>query len=351
VLTRLLARLNPARRPRAAPRVIKHAARYLPSRLRVHQRLVEDFVGRHTGIATDGLAAVATSGPPAVGKSTRLGELGYGAEWRRIDSDVFKLMLIEHDLHSGDLAVPDEVGDLVLADGEGIMPLEMSGLYHRESTVIADRAQEICMAARENVIVEGTLSWDGLAPRLVGDLVTHGYESLDVVLVEVPLETALDRAGAHSLVARTPEGRSRRPFHTRRDHPRSVPDRHCDHVRRQRSGPRREGASGPPRRETQVMNKDRCASASGVLTRSTCRGGGDLTQANTGAATRWPINQCHAFRPARDLLGRWPICEDSTHRLAAVANKECLWSSRGKTEGSCGVALGTSARSRSAASN
>lgn len=171
-----------------------YVARYLPSRLRVHQTLVEEFLGRHTGIATDGLAAVATAGPPAVGKSTRLEELGYGVEWRRIDSDDFKLLLIERDLHSGALALPDEVGDLVLADGKGIMPLEISGLYHRESTAIADKAQEICMAARENVVVEGTLSWDGLAPRLVRDLVTHGYESLDVVLVEVPLKTALEQA-------------------------------------------------------------------------------------------------------------------------------------------------------------
>ena len=171
-----------------------YTARYLPSRLRVHQALVEEFLGRHPGIATDGLAAVVTAGPPAGGKSTRLGELGYGAGWRRIDSDVFKLMLIEHDLHRGNLALPADVADLALPDRGVVMPLEVSGLYHYESTVLADKALEICMAARENVIVEGTLSWHGLVPQLVGDLVTHGYETLDVVLVEVPLVTALERA-------------------------------------------------------------------------------------------------------------------------------------------------------------
>ena len=95
----------------------------------------------HAGIATDGLAAVVTAGPPAGGKSTRLGELGYGAGWRRIDSDVFKLMLIEHDLHRGNLALPADVADLGLPDRGVVMPLEVSGLYHHESTVLADKAQ------------------------------------------------------------------------------------------------------------------------------------------------------------------------------------------------------------------
>jgi hypothetical protein len=139
-------------------------------------------------------AAVVAVGPTAGGKSTRLGELGYGAGRRRIDSDVFTLMLIEHDLHRGYLALPADMADLALPDRGAVMPLEVSGLYHYASTVLADKAQEICMAVRQNVIVEGTLSWHGLVPQLVGDLVTHGYETLDVVLVEVPLVTALERA-------------------------------------------------------------------------------------------------------------------------------------------------------------
>jgi len=173
-----------------------HVGRYLPSRLRTHRELIDAFLDVSTRIGVDGLAVVATAGPPAAGKSTQLTELGYDDTWRRIDPDDFKVLLIEHDLRSGNLAVPDEVADLALADCEGIMPMELSGIYHRESTVVADKVQQICMAARENVVIEGTMSWSGLAPQLVGDLATYGYQRLEVVLVEVPLTIALERSMA-----------------------------------------------------------------------------------------------------------------------------------------------------------
>jgi len=171
-----------------------YSARYLPDRIRLHRVLIEQFLGLNTGVVVDGLAAVVTAGPPAVGKSTRLGQLGYETTWRRIDPDVFKVMLIKHDSDNGALDIPREAATLALADGRGITPLELSGLYHRESTVVADKAQQMRMAAHENVIIEGTLSWDQLAFQLIVDLVTHDYERLDVVLVEASLETALEQA-------------------------------------------------------------------------------------------------------------------------------------------------------------
>lgn len=171
-----------------------YAARYLPARVRLHAELVEEFRAQSTDVAVDGLAAVVTAGPPAVGKSTRLGELGYDATWRRIDPDDFKTRLIEHDLRGGDLALPEQLADLILSDHLGVMPMELAGLYHRESTVLADKAEEISLAARENVIIEGTLAWDDLAAQVVKDLTRHNYRYLDVVLVEVSLRTALEQA-------------------------------------------------------------------------------------------------------------------------------------------------------------
>jgi hypothetical protein len=138
---------------------------------------------------------VATAGPPAVGKSTRLKKLGYAeASWRRIDPDDFKTMLIEHDLRDGSLAMPADLEGEVLHDGRGVLPLELAGIYHHESTVVADRAREISLAARENLVIEGTLSWDGMPPQLVSELVAYDYEHLDVVLVDVPLDTALTQS-------------------------------------------------------------------------------------------------------------------------------------------------------------
>ncbi|NQW73249.1 MAG: zeta toxin family protein [Actinobacteria bacterium] len=167
--------------------------RYTPNRLRVHQRIVDRFLSSPDDIA-EGSVVVATAGPPGAGKTARLADLGYGLGWRRIDSDTFKRLLIEHDLRTGDLVMPDEVKEFVLADGKGIMPLELASLYHYESTVIADMAKVACLTARENVIIEGTLSWDELPTQIVDDIVTHGYEKLDVVLVEAPRDVVLERA-------------------------------------------------------------------------------------------------------------------------------------------------------------
>lgn len=169
-------------------------ARYTASRVRLHHELIQTFLASQQNIATDGLAAVVTAGPPAVGKSTRLDRLGYDDTWRRIDSDAFKTMLIEHDLKNGLLQYPPGLGSRVLADGKGIMPLELSGLYHRESTVVADKAQQASMRARENIIIEGTLSWSELPRQIVGDLTSYEYERLDVMLVEAPLHVVLEQS-------------------------------------------------------------------------------------------------------------------------------------------------------------
>lgn len=171
-----------------------YRARYLPARVRLHAALVEEFRAENTEIGIGGLAAVATAGPPAVGKSTRLATLGYDTSWRRIDPDEFKTRLIEHDLRTGKLALPVDVAGISLSDGLGVMPLELAGLYHRESAVVADKAQVASLEAGENFIIEGTLAWDKLADQVVRDLTHHGYQNLDVVLVEVPLPVALDRA-------------------------------------------------------------------------------------------------------------------------------------------------------------
>lgn len=85
-----------------------YATRYLPSRVRVHRELIEEFLDLSTGVAVEGRAVVVTAGPPAAGKSTRLGRLGYDDTRRRIDPDVFKTMLVEHDLRAGALSTPHE---------------------------------------------------------------------------------------------------------------------------------------------------------------------------------------------------------------------------------------------------
>src|SRR5690606_38358353 len=127
---------------------------------------------------------VATAGPPATGKSKRLTDLGYGPEWRRVDADECKKRLIEIDHTAGSLVIPADVEGLLLTDGRPVMRLALAGLYHHESTAVADKARERCMEAQENLIMEGTLSHGGVVPMLNDDLKRHGYDSLEVLLVE-----------------------------------------------------------------------------------------------------------------------------------------------------------------------
>lgn len=176
-----------------------HHGRYTADRVRLHASLVERHRARQVDVARDGFAAVVTAGPPGAGKSTFLDALDYGPQWRRIDADDFKTLLIEHDLDS---LLPDDLVDLDLADGLPLMPLELSGLYHHESTRVADLARERALDAHENVVIEGTLSWGGQGRALLSDLTGHDYAHLDVVLVQPPLDVVLDQALDRWWVAR-----------------------------------------------------------------------------------------------------------------------------------------------------
>lgn len=170
-----------------------YSAFYRAERVRLHGALIEAFRAENLAVETGEMQAIVTAGPPAAGKSTLLNEAGYDERWRRIDADYFKLRLIEHDRAHGML--PEVAGlPTSLADGKGVMPMELSSLYHRESAVLADKARQICLEAHENVVIEGTLAWDGLVSELVGDFTAQGYEQLEVLVVEPPIEAVLERS-------------------------------------------------------------------------------------------------------------------------------------------------------------
>jgi hypothetical protein len=50
------------------------------------------------------------------------------------------------------------------------------------------------MREHENIVIEGTLAWAGMADELGRSLTEFGYERLDVLLVEVPEEQAVEQA-------------------------------------------------------------------------------------------------------------------------------------------------------------
>jgi adenylate kinase family enzyme len=173
-------------------------------RLRVWEMLIEQFLSEQSDVAADGELFVVTAGPPGAGKSTAVDALGPEyARCRRIDPDRVKELLIQR-------AVEDRIYEQflqrTLADGRPIMPMELAGLVHEESVRVADEIRTRCLRVGENVLLEGTLSWDGLLDVYVRDLGQYGYERLGIVSVEVPIDVALQRAVDRWWLARSDAG-------------------------------------------------------------------------------------------------------------------------------------------------
>lgn len=164
------------------------------SRLRLHADLLDPYRVVAPGGTTAGRCAIATAGPPGAGKTwavnSALGEL---IGWRRIDADVFKQQLIEHAVAT-DLGTYGKLLRILLPDGQPVAPMELAGLFHVESTRLAARALRLCLGNGEDVVIEGTLQWDGLVAEYSKALGRAGYDSLTVIDVATPLPVALERA-------------------------------------------------------------------------------------------------------------------------------------------------------------
>lgn len=168
--------------------------RWQVERARLHAQILDPYRAVPPGGHANGLCALATAGPPAVGKTSAVeAVLGDTTGWRRVDADEFKELLIQNALDSDMLTYKEIMSDVFL-DGLAVMPMELAGLFHVESAVLARRALELCMRNGENVIIEGTLQWDGLVGEYSAALCRSGYEYLTVIDVVTELQVALERA-------------------------------------------------------------------------------------------------------------------------------------------------------------
>ncbi len=162
-------------------------------RRRTRDGIVEAFLAEHTEVAVGRqFLALATAGPPGVGKSSSIDRLRLaGQGWRVLDADVIKDYLLRDAVACG---VYDDLVDRTLPDGHPVLPRELATLVHSESTILLDAITEICMARGENIVLEGTFSWPGLGPRLLTDLAVAGYEKFTILDVEAPAEITRARA-------------------------------------------------------------------------------------------------------------------------------------------------------------
>lgn len=159
---------------------------------RAHARIeaVEEYFDRQQAIPQQGLAAVITAGPPGAGKTAHVLDSYRPTEWRVIDPDVVKDLILASEVPAGTF---ERFLTERLPDGHPIMPRELAGLVHRESMIITDIIRRRSLAVGENVVIEGTLTWPPHGPRLLRELAAAGYARLDIVSVDVPKVEALHR--------------------------------------------------------------------------------------------------------------------------------------------------------------
>nr|WP_274704164.1 zeta toxin family protein [Rhodococcus qingshengii] len=142
--------------------------------------------------AREARSAVLTAGAPGAGKSTSLSEHVDEIEgYRQIDSDDIKDYLLQQALVDG---IYDDLLERKLADGYPISPRELATLVHRGSTNIVADIRSRCISRRENLIIEGTLTWAEEGVRIVEQLSSAGYVNVHIIDVEVPFDVAAEQA-------------------------------------------------------------------------------------------------------------------------------------------------------------
>ncbi|KQU32808.1 MULTISPECIES: zeta toxin family protein [Nocardiaceae] len=136
----------------------------------------------------EGRSAIVTAGVPGAGKSTvlaeRIPDLGH---YRVLDADIVKVYLVEQALADG---IYDDLLGRSLADGHNVAPMELAALVHRESTAVIEGIRRHCLRRRENIVIEGTLSYPGYEQTVFDQLADSDYTQLQVLGLEVTAETA-----------------------------------------------------------------------------------------------------------------------------------------------------------------
>ncbi|OAK53778.1 zeta toxin family protein [Rhodococcoides kyotonense] len=161
-------------------------------RFAFRKRVIADYLDRESP-PRDGCSAVVTAGAPGAGKTTALTHFRGDdlTGFRVLDPDIIKDQLIEQAVRDG---IYDDILATPLADGHPVAPRELAALVHHESTQLIDQIRRICTSRRENIVIEGTLSWKGLPPRLAAELTEADYRSIEVIAIDADRHTCHEQA-------------------------------------------------------------------------------------------------------------------------------------------------------------
>ncbi|QOT18312.1 zeta toxin family protein [Paenarthrobacter sp. YJN-5] len=153
-------------------------------------RLARTFMGRQQDVVAGGRAVVIAAGPPGAGKTEALKTLDLRG-FRLIDPDDAKDMILDEAERHGLLSYRL---NYTLPDGGPVGVREVASHVHVISTRTTNLVRQLALAAGENVILDGTLSWEKLPAQYIDELYLSRYEEVDVVDVETHRASAIERA-------------------------------------------------------------------------------------------------------------------------------------------------------------
>ncbi len=151
-------------------------------RVALQEQVVNDLYAESSAVPCDG-KAILVGGLPGSGKTTVLRE--------RAEVDLSCYLMVN----------PDNIKEVMarrgmIPDIKGLTPMEVSGLAHEESSLLAKRLAFRAYADGKNVIWDITLSSTESARSRIRDLRAAGYSEIEGVFVDIPIEVSIRRADA-----------------------------------------------------------------------------------------------------------------------------------------------------------
>jgi predicted kinase len=151
-------------------------------RYKIHTEIVTKAYGTAQDVPAEHKAIIA-GGLGGAGKTTVL--------TRFADIDLTKYVMINPDDFKKELAERGLTTKL-----PGLSPMETTGLHHEESSDIARRLGRLAMADGKNIIWDITMSSESSTSRRIAELKAAGYEHIECVFVDIPVETSVARSEA-----------------------------------------------------------------------------------------------------------------------------------------------------------
>lgn len=122
--------------------------------------------------------AVVIGGEPGVGKTAFVnGVHGLSGRYAISDPDFTRSLLIRELIHHR-----MEPTFQVSFDG-GVLPFEISGLFHQEAQVITEQFEQWLLESGRNIIIDTSMANASRMERYATSLTNYGYESIGVLLV------------------------------------------------------------------------------------------------------------------------------------------------------------------------